>query len=161
TAGETYGFYVNSPFFTLVEGFNSQRISVIARYPNTNVVASGWLKGEELMAGRAAIVSIDMNPGRIVLSACRRSTPRRRMPRYRCSQTACIAPRRTARRRPRRRSNGVKSDPVGLLVTGGTFDKEYNELTGTLVFKMTHLPEMLRLGRSKVDVSIRTLMMVD
>jgi len=64
---ETYGFYNNSPFFALVEGFSSQRASVVARYPNSEVVASGWLKGEELMSGRAAVVSIEMNPGRIVL----------------------------------------------------------------------------------------------
>src|SRR5581483_189305 len=70
-APNTFGFYINSPFFQLVEGFNSQRASVVARYPNTNVVASGWLKGEEFMAGRAAVVSIDMNPGRIVLFGLR------------------------------------------------------------------------------------------
>jgi L-asparaginase len=52
-------------------------------------------------------------------------------------------------------------DPVVVLVTGGTFDKEYNELNGSLFFKDTHLPEMLRLGRSRVTVSIRTLMMID
>jgi len=50
---------------------------------------------------------------------------------------------------------------IRIVVTGGTFDKEYNELTGSLAFKATHLPEMLRLGRSRVDVSIRTLMMID
>jgi hypothetical protein len=70
-APETYGFYINSPFFTLVEGFASQKTTVVARYPNTNVLASGWLKGEELMAGRAAVVSIDMNPGRVVLFGLR------------------------------------------------------------------------------------------
>lgn len=70
-APETYGFYINSPFFQLVEGFNSQHTAVIARYPNTNVVASGWLKGEELMAGRAAVVSIDLNPGRVILFGLR------------------------------------------------------------------------------------------
>ena len=70
-AAETYGFYNNSPFFTLVEGFNSQKTSVVARYPNRDVVASGWLKGEELMTGRAAVVSVDMNPGRIVLFGLR------------------------------------------------------------------------------------------
>jgi L-asparaginase len=46
-------------------------------------------------------------------------------------------------------------------VTGGTFDKEYHELTGTLAFKDTHVPEMLHLGRCRVDVSVRTLMMID
>ena len=67
----TYGFYNNSPFFALLEGFASQRSTVVARYPNTDVVASGWLRGEDLMAGRAAIVSIDMNPGRIVMFGLR------------------------------------------------------------------------------------------
>jgi L-asparaginase len=50
---------------------------------------------------------------------------------------------------------------IRIFVTGGTFDKEYNELTGALFFKETHLPEMLRLGRSRLDVSVRTLMMID
>ena len=50
---------------------------------------------------------------------------------------------------------------IRLLVTGGTFDKEYDELTGTLFFKDTHVQEMLRLGRCRVDVKVRTVMMVD
>jgi len=50
---------------------------------------------------------------------------------------------------------------IRIFVTGGTFDKEYNELTGALAFKTTHLPEMLRLGRCRVEVSIDTLMMID
>jgi L-asparaginase len=48
-----------------------------------------------------------------------------------------------------------------ILVTGGTFDKEYNELTGELFFKDTHLPEMLRLGRNLVETRIVTLPMID
>lgn len=50
---------------------------------------------------------------------------------------------------------------IRIFVTGGTFDKEYNELNGSLFFKDTHLPEMLTLGRSRVPVDIRTLMMID
>jgi L-asparaginase len=50
---------------------------------------------------------------------------------------------------------------VCIFVTGGTFDKTYDEIRGRLAFDDTHLPEMLRLGRSRVDVTIRTLMMVD
>ena len=50
---------------------------------------------------------------------------------------------------------------IKILVTGGTFDKEYNELKGELFFKDSHLPEMLRLGRCKLRVDISTLMMVD
>ena len=68
---ETTGFYNNSPFFSVGEGFSSQKVNVIARYPNTDVVASGWLKGEDLMAGRAAVVSVDTNPGRIVVFGLR------------------------------------------------------------------------------------------
>jgi L-asparaginase len=48
-----------------------------------------------------------------------------------------------------------------ILVTGGTFDKEYNELTGELFFKDTHLQEMLKLGRNLVPVRSHTLMMAD
>jgi L-asparaginase len=50
---------------------------------------------------------------------------------------------------------------IRLLVTGGTFDKEYDEINGRLFFKDTHVHEMLRLGRSLVDVRVRTVMMVD
>ncbi len=50
---------------------------------------------------------------------------------------------------------------IRIFVTGGTFDKEYNELTGQLFFKDSHLPEMLELGRCLVAVDIRTLMMID
>ena len=51
--------------------------------------------------------------------------------------------------------------PIRIFVTGGTFDKEYNEITGHLFFKDTHLPEMLRLGRSRLEVRMSTLMMID
>lgn len=50
---------------------------------------------------------------------------------------------------------------IKLLITGGTFDKEYNELDGTLFFRRTHLQEMLNLGRNRVPVNVQTLMMID
>ena len=50
---------------------------------------------------------------------------------------------------------------IQVFVTGGTFDKAYNELNGNLFFKETHLNEMLHLGRSNLDLSITTLMMKD
>lgn len=50
---------------------------------------------------------------------------------------------------------------IRIFITGGTFDKEYNELNGELFFKDSHLHEMLNLGRCKADVEIRTLMMID
>ncbi len=50
---------------------------------------------------------------------------------------------------------------IRIVVTGGTFDKEYNELNGSLFFKETHVGEMLRLGRCRVEVEVQTLMMMD
>lgn len=50
---------------------------------------------------------------------------------------------------------------VRIFITGGTFDKEYNEITGQLYFNDSHLQDLLEMGRSKVPVEIRTLMMVD
>ena len=50
---------------------------------------------------------------------------------------------------------------IKIFITGGTFDKEYNEIKGELFFKDTHLPEMLNMGRCRVLVEIRTLMMID
>jgi len=48
-----------------------------------------------------------------------------------------------------------------IIVTGGTFDKEYNELTGELFFKDTHVREMLTLGRNRTEVTLHTLFMMD
>ncbi len=50
---------------------------------------------------------------------------------------------------------------IRILITGGTFDKEYDELTGRLYFKNTHLPQMLELARCRLDLEIRTIMMQD
>jgi len=48
-----------------------------------------------------------------------------------------------------------------IFITGGTFDKEYNELTGELYFKRSQMYELLELGRCRLDVDIEKLMMVD
>jgi len=53
------------------------------------------------------------------------------------------------------------SERIQIFVTGGTFDKEYNELTGELYFKGTHVCEMLRLGRCLLEVATDQLMMMD
>ncbi len=54
-----------------------------------------------------------------------------------------------------------RSGRIRVFITGGTFDKEYDEITGRLFFKDSHLPEMLTLGRSKLDLEVGTLMMID
>ena len=48
-----------------------------------------------------------------------------------------------------------------VFVTGGTFDKTYDEIHGRLSFGDTHVPEMLTLGRSRVELTVETLMMID
>ena len=53
------------------------------------------------------------------------------------------------------------TEPIRVFVTGGTFDKEYDEIHGRLYFKNTHLPEMLRLARCRVDVQVTPLMLID
>jgi len=50
---------------------------------------------------------------------------------------------------------------IRIIITGGTFDKEYNELNGELFFRKTHLHEMLELGRCRLKVNIKTLLMID
>ena len=50
---------------------------------------------------------------------------------------------------------------IRIFITGGTFDKEYNDLNGQLYFKDSHLHDLLEMGRNKVPVEIRTLMMID
>jgi L-asparaginase len=58
-------------------------------------------------------------------------------------------------------SGNTDTESIRIFVTGGTFDKEYDELTGHLYFKDSHLPEMLKLGRCNLRLEIRTLMMID
>ena len=50
---------------------------------------------------------------------------------------------------------------IRILITGGTFDKDYDEITGKLYFNDTHMNEILELGRSKLDVKIKKLMLID
>ena len=50
---------------------------------------------------------------------------------------------------------------IQIFVTGGTFDKEYNFVSGQLFFKDTHLNEILERGRCSLDLDVKTLMMVD
>ena len=50
---------------------------------------------------------------------------------------------------------------IKIFVTGGTFDKEYNELTGALFFRDTHIQEILKRGRNKLAIDVQTLMLID
>ena len=50
---------------------------------------------------------------------------------------------------------------IQVFVTGGTFDKEYNYISGKLYFKDSHLMSMFERGRSKLKIDLKTLMMID
>lgn len=50
---------------------------------------------------------------------------------------------------------------IQVYITGGTFDKDYDFITGKLFFKDTHLHKMFDRGRCNLDIDIKTLMMVD
>jgi L-asparaginase len=50
---------------------------------------------------------------------------------------------------------------IKLIVTGGTLDKEYDEVTGKLIFRTTHVPDLLKLGRSRLDIVVEKVMMTD
>jgi L-asparaginase len=58
-------------------------------------------------------------------------------------------------------ANSTQKSMIQIFVTGGTFDKEYNYITGELYFQDTHLPKMLVRGRCTLDVDVKTLMMID
>ncbi len=69
---QTFGYFIRCPAFTLTDGFRSQDVSVPVRYPNVDLRASGWTRGEEHIAGRAAGVQIEFDSeGRLVLLGLR------------------------------------------------------------------------------------------
>jgi hypothetical protein len=70
-APASFAFYVNGPILALTDEAGARRARVVARYPAENVLASGWLVGSDSMEGRAAVVSVDAAPGRIVLFGIR------------------------------------------------------------------------------------------
>ncbi len=50
---------------------------------------------------------------------------------------------------------------VRIIVTGGTFDKEYDALRGELTFRDTHLPEILERVRCTVPIEIEINQLID
>jgi len=50
---------------------------------------------------------------------------------------------------------------IQILITGGTFDKSYNHISGDLFFERTHIPEMLERSKCRLNVDVKTLMMID
>lgn len=55
----------------------------------------------------------------------------------------------------------MPTSTLRLIVTGGTFDKQYDELNGTLAFGTTHVEDVLRRGRSEVSLNVEVLFLKD
>ena len=65
---ESIAWFENSPAFEITESEDTN-VEIIARYPakTENILLSGWALGAEKLAGKAALVSINIGKGRIVL----------------------------------------------------------------------------------------------
>lgn len=50
---------------------------------------------------------------------------------------------------------------IRIFATGGTFDKEYDELAQQFIFNTTHIPEILHFGRYDEDITVTVLMLID
>ena len=55
----------------------------------------------------------------------------------------------------------MRSEPIRVIVTGGTFDKHYDEIKGELTFRESHLPEILTRARVKVPVTVEMNQLID
>jgi len=76
---ETAAFFINSPAFALGRSaarFDDEAradppipatLHVVARYPASNLLLSGWMLGERFIAGRAAVVEAPVDKGHLVL----------------------------------------------------------------------------------------------
>ncbi len=50
---------------------------------------------------------------------------------------------------------------IRIIITGGTFDKHYDEIRGNLTFKDTHLPEILKVVRCTVPIELELNQLID
>jgi L-asparaginase len=50
---------------------------------------------------------------------------------------------------------------IRIIITGGTFDKHYDEIRGNLTFKDTHLPEILKIARCTVPIEVELNQLID
>lgn len=50
---------------------------------------------------------------------------------------------------------------IRIIITGGTFDKHYDEIRGSLTFKDSHLPEILTFVRCTVPIELELNQLID
>ncbi len=52
-------------------------------------------------------------------------------------------------------------EAIRIIITGGTFDKHYDEIRGILTFKDTHLPEILKYVRCTLPIELELNQLID
>jgi L-asparaginase len=52
-------------------------------------------------------------------------------------------------------------EAIRIIITGGTFDKHYDEIRGILTFKDTHLPEILKYVRCTLPIELECNQLID
>ena len=50
---------------------------------------------------------------------------------------------------------------IRIIITGGTFDKYYDEISGELTFKNSHLPEILKRARVTLPIELELNQLTD
>jgi hypothetical protein len=59
--------FTRSPAFSLIPSFEENKPRVISKYPEDDLLMSGYLKGEEHLANRAAAVEVPLSNGKVIL----------------------------------------------------------------------------------------------
>ena len=65
-AKEVDAYFINSSAFEMT-GDGRERVHVVARYADRDVLRSGWLLGEKYLAGKIALAEVALGQGRVVL----------------------------------------------------------------------------------------------
>ncbi len=53
------------------------------------------------------------------------------------------------------------SETIRIIITGGTFDKEYDAIKGDLTFQNSHLPEIVKTVRPTLSVELEVNQLID
>jgi L-asparaginase len=55
----------------------------------------------------------------------------------------------------------MQNEAIRIIITGGTFDKHYDEIRGELTFTASNLPEILKQVRTTIPVELETNQLID
>ncbi|MCH7987312.1 MAG: peptidase M14 [Acidobacteria bacterium] len=64
---EATAYFSNGPAFDMAPSFSYTDVKVIARYPSTNPLQSGWIRGDEHLHNRIAAAEVRYEKGRVLL----------------------------------------------------------------------------------------------